>query len=83
MSKPPYRSVHSRDPKIPKAVLTSGLSKFYGLYGAVVLLGYLLLGMTSYAPAPDDQRVIPASVRNSPGGYRSYHIWYTGYHGGK
>jgi len=26
---------------------------------------------------------VPASVRSSPGGYRSYHFWHTGYHGGK
>ena len=25
----------------------------------------------------------PASVRSSPGGYRSYHFWHTGFHGGK
>ena len=40
---------HSRDPKIPKVHLTSGFSKVYAAYGAVVLLGYLMLGMTSYA----------------------------------
>jgi hypothetical protein len=26
---------------------------------------------------------VPASVRSSPGGYRSFHFWHTGYHGGK
>jgi hypothetical protein len=25
----------------------------------------------------------PVSVRSSPGGYRSYHFWHTGFHGGK
>jgi len=27
--------------------------------------------------------VLPADVRNSPGGYRSFHFWHSGYHGGK
>lgn len=26
---------------------------------------------------------VPASVRTSPGGYRSYHFWHSGLHGGK
>ena len=26
---------------------------------------------------------IPASVRSSPGGYRSYHFWHSGFQGGK
>ncbi|HEX4385113.1 MAG TPA: hypothetical protein VH083_19275 [Myxococcales bacterium] len=26
---------------------------------------------------------IPASVRSSPGGYRSYHFWHAGFQGGK
>lgn len=26
---------------------------------------------------------VPASVRSSPGGYRSYHFWHSGFHGGK
>lgn len=33
----------------------------------------------STAPA----QIVPASVRSSPGGYRSYHFWHTGFTGGK
>ncbi|MEZ4400582.1 MAG: hypothetical protein R3B06_11220 [Kofleriaceae bacterium] len=25
----------------------------------------------------------PGSARQSPGGYRTYHFWHSGYHGGK
>jgi hypothetical protein len=31
---------------------------------------------------PERQRV-PADVRQSPGGYRSFHFWHSGYRGGK
>ena len=31
----------------------------------------------------EDRDQIPSSVRSSPGGYRSYSFWHTGYHGGK
>ena len=33
--------------------------------------------------AASEHVTIPASVRSSPGGYRSYHFWHTGFHGGK
>lgn len=31
---------------------------------------------------PPHQRIDP-SVRSSPGGYRSYHFWHSGFSGGK
>jgi len=31
---------------------------------------------------PAQQRIDP-SVRSSPGGYRSYHFWHSGFSGGK
>ncbi len=46
------------------------------LYGASGALGWELLGASEHA-------VIPAEVRRSPGGYRSYHFWYSGFHWGK
>jgi hypothetical protein len=39
--------------------------------------GVGLVSSGQHHPAP------PASVRTSPGGYRSYHFWHTGFHGGK
>ena len=46
-----------------------------GLYAVVVFTGWEMSG--------PERKEIPASVRNSPGGYRSYHFWYSGTHGGK
>ena len=39
--------------------------------------------MTGWQPAQPKRDELPASVRGSPGGYRSYHFWHSGYHGGK
>ena len=58
---------------------------------AAFVLGFSILTVTSYAALAATQRElgnedrdeIPSSVRSSPGGYRSYSFWHTGYHGGK
>jgi hypothetical protein len=57
------------------------LQRFYLVIAALMTGGWLLaaLGGWEWRTAPRDQ--IPASVRSSPGGYRSY--WHGGYHGGK
>jgi hypothetical protein len=50
---------------------------------AAIVFGYgavAFSGREFTEPARDE---IPASVRASPGGYRSYHFWHSGYHGGK
>ena len=33
--------------------------------------------------ASGEHVTVPASVRSSPGGYRSFHFWHSGFHGGK
>ena len=33
-------------------------------------------------PGPE-HIVVPTTVRSSPGGYRSFHFWHSGYSGGK
>jgi len=49
----------------------------------VVIGGYTALAITQRELGTEDRDEIPASVRSSPGGYRSYSFWHTGYHGGK
>jgi hypothetical protein len=34
-------------------------------------------------PESEKRQTLPQTVRQSPGGYRSFHFWHTGYHGGK
>ena len=54
---------------------------------AIFALGLLgLYGMSSWRGwevGASKRGLIPANVRQSPGGYRSYHFWHTGIHGGE
>ena len=69
-------------PRVPRprtSALTYGLAVFSGL----VICGYAAISYTDYEPGSPERDEIPASVRSSPGGYRSFHFWHSGYHGGK
>lgn len=46
-----------------------------GFYGASSFLGWDV--------AASERDEIPSTVRSSPGGYRTFHFWHSGYHGGK
>lgn len=49
--------------------------------GVVGGYGYVAFAQHEFGTPERDE--IPASVRASPGGYRSFHFWHSGYHGGK
>ena len=69
-------------PRVPRARM-SALPRALLVFGVLVTGGYAALAYSDYelgAPARDE---IPASVRSSPGGYRTFHFWHSGYHGGK
>jgi hypothetical protein len=56
------------------------------LYKVSVVLGLALYGaaeLTGYRIAADEPEQIDPSIRSSPGGYRSFHFWHTGFSGGK
>ncbi len=59
------------------------LSKLYLLLGACVLLLYGAASWGGWELTTGSRQTLPADVRNSPGGYRSFHFWHSGYHGGK
>jgi len=61
----------------------SAMAIVLGAFGALVTTGYAALAYTDYEPGSPERDEIPASVRSSPGGYRSFHFWHSGYHGGK
>jgi hypothetical protein len=48
-----------------------------------ITTGYAAAAFTDYEPDAPERDEVPASVRSSPGGYRSFHTWHSGYHGGK
>ncbi|HEU4386529.1 MAG TPA: hypothetical protein VFV34_01945 [Blastocatellia bacterium] len=59
------------------------LVKIYVVIGAVLLLFFAVATFTGVELGNPDRQFVPADVRNSPGGYRSFHFWHFGYHGGK
>jgi hypothetical protein len=69
-------------PPLPKRRV-SLLLKIYAGVGGVVLAIYLLAGVMGWETRTSQRDRVPGSVRNSPGGYRSYYFWHAGYHGGK
>ena len=62
---------------------TSRLVKGYGVFGVAVIVAYLWQGCSGWEPPRTVRGVLPQSVRASPGGYRSFHFWHSGFHGGK
>ena len=78
----PVRPSGAGGPRRPGFGL-SGLVKGYGVLGLSVLLAFLAAGVFGWTWESDDRDVLPASVRQAPGGYRSYHLWHSGYQGGK
>ena len=59
------------------------LTKLYLIIGAIVIAGYGLIAFTGKEFGDPERQRVPADVRQSPGGYRSYHFWHLGLHGGK
>ncbi len=69
-------------PTIPRGK-RSVLTIIVLVFTVIVLTGYSALGFTQRELTSVEKDEIPGSVRSSPGGYRSYSFWHSGYHGGK
>ncbi len=66
-------------PRAPRSVLRTVALVF----ALVVVGGYSAVAYTQREFGEPEREEVPAGVRSSPGGYRSYHFWHSGYHGGK
>ncbi len=56
------------------------------LYKIVVVAAvglYAFAGFTGYRMGGGERERVDPSVRSSPGGYRSFHFWHSGFSGGK
>ena len=51
--------------------------------GAILILVYAAIGLTGTEFGDPERERLPPDVRSAPGGYRSFHFWHAGYHGGK
>jgi hypothetical protein len=69
-------------PVVPRARFSTGAAIF-AVLGTIIVGSYAAIAFTGYEPGTPERDEIPASVRSSPGGYRTYHFWHSGYHGGK
>jgi hypothetical protein len=81
-SEPPATALPDR-PRVPRPPRLSTMAVVLGVFGAVVVGGYSWIAYADYEPGAPEREDVPASVRSSPGGYRSFHFWHSGYHGGK
>ncbi|HEY4238247.1 MAG TPA: putative cross-wall-targeting lipoprotein signal domain-containing protein [Kofleriaceae bacterium] len=70
-------------PPVPRRHGFSRGSRIVAGLCALVLGGYATVAWTGWEPIAPGHDTVPATVRASPGGYRSFHFWHSGYHGGK
>jgi hypothetical protein len=59
------------------------MNRFYQIFGIALLLLYAVVGFAGWEFSDTKRELLPPSVRNAPGGYRSFHFWHSGYSGGK
>ena len=59
------------------------LTKLYLIIGIIIISAYGLVAFTGKEFGDPERQRVPADVRQSPGGYRSFHFWHSGYRGGK
>jgi len=59
------------------------LSKIYLVIGIAIIALYVTVALTGREFGDPEKQKMPADVRQSPGGYRSFHFWHSGYRGGK
>ncbi len=63
--------------------MRSKLALFYLIFGVGTTALYGLMNTMGWELGTPERDTIPASARNSPGGYRSFHFWHAGFQGGK
>jgi hypothetical protein len=69
-------------PRVPRPK-PSAATVVLAVFAALVVGSYAALAYSDYELGSPARAEIPASVRSSQGGYRSFHFWHSGYHGGK
>jgi hypothetical protein len=58
-------------------------NRFYLGLGSLMLGFYGLTAFGGWEFGNPQRELIPASARQSPGGYRTFHFWHSGFRGGK
>jgi hypothetical protein len=58
-------------------------AKFYLVIGLVLVGAFDVAAASGWTLGGGPIGFVPADIRQSPGGYRSFHFWHSGYQGGK
>jgi hypothetical protein len=58
-------------------------AKIYLAIGLVVVAAFGVSASQGWTLGGGPSGFVPADIRQSPGGYRSFHFWHSGYQGGK
>lgn len=72
----------SDQPPVPKPG-ASWLATFWAIAVTVAIGGYAGAAVMGWDFRTTERDTIPPTARSSPGGYRTFHFWHSGYHGGK
>ncbi|MBP9112381.1 MAG: hypothetical protein KBF88_06200 [Polyangiaceae bacterium] len=60
------------------------MMKYVTGLGGVVTVGWMMAAsFFGYVPGSHQRTEVPASLRQNPGGYRTWSFWHSGEHGGK
>ena len=70
-------------PAVPRPHQGKALFVIVTLISVAIVGGYAWAAMTQRELGTQEHDAIPSSMRSTPGGYRSYSYWHSGYHGGK
>jgi hypothetical protein len=70
-------------PAVPRAKQGRVLFVFVTLICVAIVGGYGWFASTQRELGAQARDQIPSGMRSTPGGYRTYSYWHSGYHGGK
>jgi hypothetical protein len=70
-------------PPVPRPKQGFLLFAFVGVLCAAIVVGYGWFASTQRELGSEERDQIPSGMRSTPGGYRTYSYWHSGYHGGK
>ena len=70
-------------PPVPRPKQGLILSTFVAVLCTAIVAGYGWFASTQRELGSEERDQIPSGMRSTPGGYRTYSYWHSGYHGGK
>jgi hypothetical protein len=82
-TEPPPEKRPPDHPAVPRPKQGKVLFVFVTLICVAIVGGYGWFAATQRELGTQARDQIPSGMRSTPGGYRTYSYWHSGYHGGK